>query len=88
MRDLKLTEVSEKVDTLITLVRLVALLLIQGKKQTDQFIMLSKAGFQPKEIAEMVGTTPNTVRVALSRLRKQHGIRFTVKSEDTNVSEE
>jgi len=53
------------------LTRLTALSLIADKKQQEQIILLSRAGFQPKEIAEIVGTTANTVRVALSTHRKK-----------------
>lgn len=81
MRDLKLTEISEKIDSLVKLLKVVAYLQIQDKRQTDQFIILSKAGFQPREIAELVGTTPNTVRVALSRLRKEGKTRLASRRE-------
>lgn len=57
----------EKLDIII---RLLVFSLIEGKRQKEQLLLLSKAGFQPKRIAEMLGTTPNTVRVALSNLRK------------------
>lgn len=43
---------------------------IDGKRQTEQIRLLSFAGLQPKEIAEILGTTPNTVRVALARFRQ------------------
>ena len=46
--------------------RLVAIALLADKKQQDQITLLSQAGLQPKEIAELLGTTPNTVRVTLS----------------------
>lgn len=84
MRELKLTEISEKLDVLIKLTRLNALALIQGRKPTDQFVLLSKAGFQPREIADLVGTTPNTVRVALSRLRKEGKMVLSSRSEETD----
>lgn len=44
--------------------------ILESKRQTEQIKVLSFAGLQPKEIAEILGTTPNTVRVMLSRLRK------------------
>ena len=53
------------------LTRLTALSLIADKKQQEQTILLSRAGFQPKQIAEIVGTTSNTVSVALSAHRKK-----------------
>ena len=50
--------------------RLLALVAVGERKQGEQISILSKAGFLPKEIAELIGTTSNTVRVALSVLRK------------------
>lgn len=60
-------EVTKRLDTLI---RLAAVGLMEGKSQTDQIRVLSKAGLQPKDIAELVGTTSNNVRVRLVALRK------------------
>jgi len=54
-----------------TLVKLSTVSLIEGKIQKDQVILLSKVGFAPKEIANLIGTTPNTVRVTLTSLRKK-----------------
>ncbi|MGA2173333.1 MAG: hypothetical protein ABSG82_10055 [Sedimentisphaerales bacterium] len=62
-------EVISRIDKLI---RLVATGLVIGKSQTEQVGLLSRAGLQPKEIADIVGTTPNTVRVTLSTARKQN----------------
>lgn len=39
--------------------------------QAQSIGMMSKIGFQPKEIAELLGTTPNTVNVTLSKKRKK-----------------
>lgn len=63
-----LTEVEEKLDTLI---RLTAIGLFGDKTQRDKIELLATAGLGAKEIAELLGTTPNTVRVALSGLRKK-----------------
>ena len=57
-------------DLLKKLVYLVAVGVVEGKKQEDQIRILSVAGFTPKEIAEFLGTTPNNVRVRLSAIRK------------------
>ena len=48
------------------LVNLLALLLVQERKQPDQIALLNRAGFRPVEIAALLGTTPNTVSVQLS----------------------
>ena len=52
------------------LVNLLALLLVQERKQTEQIALLNRAGFRPGEIAALLGTTPNTVSVQLS-IQKQ-----------------
>ncbi len=39
--------------------------------QTDLIIELDKSGFTPKRIAELLGTTANTVSVALSQKKKK-----------------
>lgn len=68
-------------DKLDMLIRLTAITLADGKKQKDQVRLLSLAGMSPKEIAVLIGTTPNTVNVALTTLRKAK--RMNLKSEDT-----
>jgi DNA-binding NarL/FixJ family response regulator len=55
-----------------TLVKLVACGLATGKTQQECIAIFSKSGLQPKIIAELLGTTPNTVRVALTAMRKKH----------------
>jgi hypothetical protein len=49
---------------------LLALSLVTGKPQPEQIGLLSAAGYAPSEIARLIGTTPNTVSVTLSQLRK------------------
>jgi len=55
--------------------RLVALSVIDGKSQRDQIRLLSVAGLDRHEIAELVGTTPLTVSVEISNMRKKGVIR-------------
>jgi DNA-directed RNA polymerase specialized sigma24 family protein len=50
--------------------RLLAAIATRGLSQTDQIALLDRAGFAPKEIAEIVGTTSNTVRVSLVSIRR------------------
>ncbi|MFN2588700.1 MAG: helix-turn-helix transcriptional regulator [Actinomycetota bacterium] len=78
-----MVEVNEKavLKKLDQLVRLMSLSLVEGKKQADQIALLSKSGFQPKEIADLLGTTPNTVRVALSNMRKKGAMKVPGKPE-------
>jgi DNA-binding CsgD family transcriptional regulator len=51
-------------------VRLLSVLALRGLTQRERILTLSSAGFQPKEIAELIGTTPNTVSVCLTQLRR------------------
>lgn len=48
------------------LLNLLALLLVHERKQVEQISFLNRAGFRPAEIAALLGTTRNTVSVALS----------------------
>jgi predicted transcriptional regulator len=38
--------------------------------QTEAIVELNKAGFGPSRIAELLGTTPNTVNVTLQKAKK------------------
>ena len=52
------------------LVKLLGLLLVSERQQNEQIGLLGRAGFKSAEIAEMLGTTRNTVSVELSNQRK------------------
>ena len=67
-QDEGMSELIERVDRLI---RVAALSLVENRKQKDQIRVLTLAGFKPTEIAELLGTTPNTVSVAISVLRRE-----------------
>ena len=69
-------ELSAKFDLVI---KLLGLRMVEGKPQREQMRVLSLAGLQPKEIAEIIGTTPNAVRVSLSRMRSEEGSRHARK---------
>jgi hypothetical protein len=58
------------VDKLDQILRVLVMLATKGLKQRDQIAMLDQAGFQPKAIADFLGTSANTVRVQLVSLRK------------------
>lgn len=63
----------ENKEVITLLEEIVALLAVQIKRGTSQSILikeLGESGFQPKRIAELLGTTPNTVRVALHNYKK------------------
>jgi DNA-directed RNA polymerase specialized sigma24 family protein len=62
---------SDQSERLRRLTNLVALLLVKGESQNEKIRTLDAAGYQPKEIAELLGTTSNTVRVTLHNLRKK-----------------
>jgi hypothetical protein len=68
-------EVEDRPDGLSTfeskLVNLLALQLVQERKQPDQISLLNRAGFRPIEIAALLGTTPNTVRVEMSNQKRE-----------------
>jgi DNA-binding CsgD family transcriptional regulator len=63
-----LKDIADKIDKGI---RLLAINATLGKKQNEQIEFLNNAGFKPKEIADILGTTGNTVRVALAGIRKK-----------------
>ena len=76
MTDTELALLSEKLDLLI---RLTALSMADGKRQTDQIALLSRAGLSPRDIADMLGTSANAVSVELSRLRRLGVIKAPAK---------
>lgn len=49
---------------------LLAVSVKRGSMQSTLIRDLGKVGFKPKRIAELLGTTPNTVRVALYQIKK------------------
>lgn len=65
---------SEQYETLMSrldiIMRLLALSLTNDLKRQDQMLLLHTAGLAPRVIAEIIGTTPNTVSVTLSKMRK------------------
>lgn len=69
----KLDTLAKKIDILtkVTAISVQKEKLLEKKKQKEQIKMLDKLGFSPSLIALVLGTTPNTVNVALSKLRKK-----------------
>jgi DNA-directed RNA polymerase specialized sigma24 family protein len=47
-----------------------ALLLVKGMKNSEAIVSLSRAGFQPREVAELLGTSANTVSVTLYQAKQ------------------
>lgn len=62
--------------------RLLAAIATRGLPQVYQIAFLNRIGLQPSDIADIVGTTANTVRVVLVSVRKKEKqigrpLRFT-----------
>lgn len=64
----------EIVKELKKLNKLLSIILTKELSQREKILFLNKSGFSPKEISEMVGTTANTIRVTLNRLKKSNKI--------------
>jgi DNA-binding CsgD family transcriptional regulator len=73
--------VIEKLDQALKLLGMMA---VKGLSQTEQIATLSRIGLSPKDIAEIVGTTANTVRVALVSIRKAEAGGHKKKRSTTN----
>jgi len=77
--DTHLDTISMKMDALArkldAIIRLAVMSMTEGKSQTERIWLFSVAGLQPKEIASILNTTPNTVRVMLFNLRKSRDRR-------------
>jgi hypothetical protein len=52
------------------LIRLTAITMFKDKSQKEKIAVLNLAGLTPKEIAEFLDTTPNSVSVAISMMKK------------------
>ena len=59
-------ELFKKLDAIT---RLLSLLLMKGSTRREQIESLAAAKLPPREIAELLGTTPNAVSVELNRIR-------------------
>lgn len=55
------------------LIKLVAINVTKDKSLKEQVRMLDKLEFKPSEIGELLGKTPNYVRVTLHDIRKSSG---------------
>ena len=60
----------ELLSRLDTIIALLVTQLTQGKPQVDQIALLARVGLGASRIAEILGTTPATVRTSLSRMKK------------------
>ncbi len=57
-------------DRVEKILRILAASATTGMKQRDQIVLLNQAGLKPKDIADLLGTSSNTVRVELVAIRK------------------
>lgn len=60
----------QTVEKLDQILRILVSTAIRGLKQREKIALLDGAGFSPKAIADLLGTSSNTVRVELVALRK------------------
>lgn len=67
MDEKQFKELTNRLDIII---KLLALNLPEDWSQTDKIKLLSDCGFRPKQIADILGTTANTVSVTLSRIKQ------------------
>jgi hypothetical protein len=51
--------------------KLLVLTATKEQTQKDSIVLLSRIGFEPKDIASLLGTTPGTVSVTLSVIKKR-----------------
>ena len=64
--------VESRMDPIEELVRLMAIDLRQrSQNQGEAILELNKAGFGPSRIAELLGTTANTVNVTIQKAKKK-----------------
>jgi DNA-binding NarL/FixJ family response regulator len=51
--------------------KLLALNLIKDTSWEEKLILLSKAGYTPKEMADIIGTTNHTISTELHKIKKK-----------------
>lgn len=59
-------------DELKKISKLLIVMVTKEQDQKDQIRTLDIVGFKPKEIAELIGITANSVRVTLHGIRKKN----------------
>lgn len=81
MDDKQFATMVKKLDTMS---RLLALNVVAGKRFIEQVATLSSAGFMPKEIADLLGKTPNNVSVQLDRIKKRKKSGMGIVGDETS----
>ena len=61
----------ESIRELKKITRLLTVLVTKDMTQREQIVLLHSLDLAPREIAELIGTTANTVSVTLSTLRRE-----------------
>jgi len=85
MDSTQFNELMKKMDTLI---KLLTANVIKGKSKTDQILFWSDLGFDNKQIADIVGTTPLTVRVTKSSNKKKKLSKKKTKQKEGKITVE
>lgn len=75
-------EVERKLEIII---RLLAAIATRDLRQRDQIAVLARTGLPPRKIAELVGTSANTVRVELVRIRARKKIRPAAERDNESL---
>lgn len=68
--------IAQKLELLIRLQAHLAVIDLPSQK--EKILFLGRVGLGPKDIADILGTTPNTVNVALSTARKEGTLKKRV----------
>ncbi len=70
MDTIQFQQINKRLDLIVTLLALN--LVKDAGTQKEKILTLSSLGLKPAEIAALLGTTPNTVSVALSEVKKKN----------------
>lgn len=62
---------TELIEEIRKMNKLLVLMVTKELLQNDKIETLSRVGFSPKEIAELIGATSNTVSVTLNKIKKR-----------------
>lgn len=80
MEEKQFNELISKMNTIIRL--LMTNSLKDMKKQSDKIVFLSSLGLGPSDIADLLGTTANTVSVTLSKSKRKNKLEQGMKQEN------
>ena len=68
MDEKQFKEITDRLDKILNVLAITS---TKGLTMTERILTLDKCGIKPKEIAEILGTTSNTVSVTISKLKKK-----------------